>query len=785
MTAAVPLAILLPRGRVRHYSGSADDGTTLMVWLRALVLWVVLALPAAAQTAAPATAEPAPPPAVEELLRLLGQPEVQGWLAERTPDAEALATTPPAAAESAVELELEAAERQVTAAVARWHAHRDRVIAALPRLPGELSRGLQRLYDEGGRGVVLLLVAVFVAAGFAAEWLFVRTTRTIRRRVLTADETTVRERLQKAALRLGLVLGAVLVFAAASLGIFLLVDLPPLVREVAGRLLFAFIVFRLIRYIARLILAPTTPRLRIMPVDDASARFWLARITAFVAIFAFGWAVATSLVALGVAPPQPTIVAYIIGLGLVAVAIETIWRRPLQPIRATPPAPVPAASETIPGFAGTLAGSADTGTAGDATATPAAEPTPAAAATATVAGSRTVSKIALSAFAVLVFVLWLIDARALMWLALVGAFLLMALNVVCYSVNNLLRPIGQAMDQEEGPPSVAAAAIERGARALLITGAVLFLLWAWGLDLRDLTGEGDARNPLVIALINIAIIVIVFDFLWHVGHTAIDRYISDADSGTPVSADEARRRARLRTLLPIGRHVLQVVLGVTAVLMILASMGVQIAPLIAGAGVVGVAIGFGSQTLVRDIMSGMFYLLDDAFRVGEYIVADKYKGTVEGFSLRSIKLRHHRGPLFTIPFGSLGAIQNMSREWVIVKLAFTVPFDTDINKVKKVIKGVDAQLQADPELAPGFLEPLKSQGADEIVPHGIVIRCKFKAIPGTQFMIRRRANALIKQAFAENGIDFAFPTVRVAGSGDEAAAAKTLLDAEAASKAAE
>jgi moderate conductance mechanosensitive channel len=782
-----------------------------MVWLRALLLWVVLTLPAAAQTEGPATAEPAPPPAVEELLRLLGQPEVQGWLAERTPDGEALATTPPAAVESAVELELEATDRQLTAAVARWHAHRDMVIAALPNLPGEIARGFQRLYDEGGRGIVLLLVAVFVAAGFAAEWLFVRATRTIRRRVLTADETTVRERLQKAAMRLGLVLGAVLVFAAASLGIFLLIHLPPLVREVAGRLLFAFIVFRLIRYITRLILAPTTPRLRIMPVDDASARFWLARISAFVGIFAFGWAVTTSLFAVGLVRPYPTIVAYVLGLGLLAVVIESIWRRPARP--APTPHQAAAPAPALAGFGGAL-GESPTSAATAAplsatsesavvaaplsTASESAVPTTppsaesegavlavAPSAASTVRGSRTVTRIALTGFALLVFVLWLIDARGLMWLAIVGAFLPLALGVVGASVNNLLRPIGQVMDQDEGPPSVAAAAIERGARALLIVAAVFFLSWAWGFDLATLVGDDAPSAPLVVALVNIAIIVIVLDFVWHVAHTAIDRYLSDVASDGAVSIDEARRRARLRTLLPIGRNVLQVVLALTAILMILSSMGVQIAPLIAGAGVVGVAIGFGSQTLVKDIMSGMFYLLDDAFRVGEYIVAGSYKGTVESFSLRSIKLRHHRGPLFTIPFGSLGAIQNMSREWVIVKLAFTVPFDTDVAKVKKVIKQVDAKLQADPELAPGFLEPLKSQGADEIVPHGIVIRCKFKAIPGTQFMIRRRANALIKQAFAENGIEFAFPTVRVAGSGDEAAAAKTLLDAEAASKAAE
>lgn len=753
-----------------------------MGWLRRIVLCLALALPASGLAQAPAAE---PPPAVEELLRLLAEPEVQGWLAEQTPPtATAPAPADQESAEAGLVAEAEAVfeEVQLSAAVARWQAHRDLVIRALPSLPAEIGRGMARLTADAGRhGVVVFLVAVFVIAGFAAEWAFVRATRTIRRRVLTADETTVRERLQKAAMRLGLVLGAVIVFAAASLGIFLMIDLPHLVREVAGRFLFAFIIARLIVYVSRLILAPTLPRLRIMPVEDAAARFWHRRITAFVAIYASGWAVATSLIALGLAAPHPSIVAYIFGLGLLAVAIETIWRRPLQPVRAAPPKPAPATAPMIEGFEGSLIDSAEAApTTGGAGAVVFTEPAPP-----PVAGSRTVGKIALTAFAVLVFVLWLIDARGLMWLALVGTALAMALHVVCASVNNLLRPIGQPMDEDDGPPSVMAAAIERGAQAFLFVGAALFLVWAWGIDIKALTGDEASRNPVVVALINIAIIVIVLDFIWHVCRTAIDRYLSDAAAGGPVGVEEMRRRARLRTLLPIGRNVLQVVLAVTAILMILSSMGVQIAPLIAGAGVVGVAIGFGSQTLVKDIMSGMFYLLDDAFRVGEYIVSGSFKGTVESFSLRSIKLRHHRGPLYTIPFGSLGAIQNMSREWVIVKLAFTVPFDTDINKVKKVIKQVNAELQADPELAPGFLEPLKSQGADEIVPHGIVIRVKFKAIPGTQFTIRRRANALIKQAFADNGIEFAFPTVRVAGSGDEAAAAKAMLDAEAASQAAE
>ena len=178
--------------------------------------------------------------------------------------------------------------------------------------------------------------------------------------------------------------------------------------------------------------------------------------------------------------------------------------------------------------------------------------------------------------------------------------------------------------------------------------------------------------------------------------------------GPELSADEARRRGRIRTLLPILRIVLVVVLSVMAVLMALSALGVQIGPLVAGAGVVGVAIGFGSQTLVKDVISGMFYLLDDAFRVGEYIVSGNYRGTVEGFSLRSIRLRHHRGPIFTVPFGMLGAVQNLSRDWVIDKVAINVTYDTDLDQLKKVVKQVSREIMADPVLAKSIIEPRKS-----------------------------------------------------------------------------
>jgi small-conductance mechanosensitive channel len=229
--------------------------------------------------------------------------------------------------------------------------------------------------------------------------------------------------------------------------------------------------------------------------------------------------------------------------------------------------------------------------------------------------------------------------------------------------------------------------------------------------------------------------------------------------------------ARLRTLLPIVRGTVAVVLIVMTILMALSAFGVQVGPLLASAGVIGIAIGFGAQTLVRDMFSKFFYLLDDAFRVGEYIQSGNYKGTVEQLGVRSIVLRHHRGPVYTIPYGMLGAVQNMARDWVIDKLTIGITYDSDLEKARKLIKKIGQELAQDPALAPNILETLKMQGVEDFGDFAIKIRMKMMTKPGEQFVIRRKAFAMIKKAFDANGIHFAYPTVQVAGTADPAVAA--------------
>lgn len=259
------------------------------------------------------------------------------------------------------------------------------------------------------------------------------------------------------------------------------------------------------------------------------------------------------------------------------------------------------------------------------------------------------------------------------------------------------------------------------------------------------------------AAFDVAIITFLAFLIWQLAEIALTR-----SAGAEPGMSPRATQARAQTLLPLIRKSLLIVLVVMVVMITLSSIGVEIGPLLAGAGVVGLAIGFGAQTLVRDVVSGVFFLIDDAFRVGEYIEMDEIRGEVERISLRSLRLRHHRGHIFTIPFGELRYITNYNRDWVISKMAMRVPADTDPIKVKKIIKRVGQELLEDVELAPKFLQPLKSQGVYAIDDDSaLIIRVKFMCKPRAQFVIRREAYHRIRKAFEEAGIEFARKKVEV------------------------
>ena len=219
--------------------------------------------------------------------------------------------------------------------------------------------------------------------------------------------------------------------------------------------------------------------------------------------------------------------------------------------------------------------------------------------------------------------------------------------------------------------------------------------------------------------------------------------------------------SRLATLLPLFRNLLLFVIGATVLLLVLLEGGINVAPLFAGAGVVGLAIGFGAQALIRDILSGAFFLFDDAFRRGEYIDVGAVKGTVERISIRSFQLRHHLGALHTIPFGEIQHLTNYSRDWVMMKLPLRVTYDTDVEKVRKLIKKLGTELLDHPTEGEKFVQPLKSQGVYKMEDSAMIIRVKFMTRPGDQWTTRKLVYMRIREVFEENGIKFAHREVTV------------------------
>ncbi len=224
--------------------------------------------------------------------------------------------------------------------------------------------------------------------------------------------------------------------------------------------------------------------------------------------------------------------------------------------------------------------------------------------------------------------------------------------------------------------------------------------------------------------------------------------IADGDATAPPAS-------RISTMMPLLRGTAAVMITIVAVMIALESFGVNITPLIAGASVFGIAISFGSQTLVKDIVSGIFYLSDDAFRVGEYIDCGKAKGTVEGFTLRSIKLRHQNGQVHTIPFGQLGQITNFSRDWITVKFNLRFARDTDIEKLRKAAKKIGADMMEMPAIKADILAPFKMQGVADIADNALLVRFKFTAKPGNPAAIQREAVKRMFSVFPAQGIEFA------------------------------
>ena len=300
------------------------------------------------------------------------------------------------------------------------------------------------------------------------------------------------------------------------------------------------------------------------------------------------------------------------------------------------------------------------------------------------------------------------------------------------------------------------------AEGILIVGSIVLIIGFWGIDPFSPPAESGVARFLP-AMLEAGLVTVIGVSIWRTVSAFLGADAAGGES-TDGDAEMGGEGSREQTIRPIVRGFALTVIGVTTGMMALSALGANIGPLIASAGVFGLAIGFGAQKLVSDVVSGLFYLYEDALRVGEYIVTGSGKGTVERISIRSAKLRHHNGPIYTIPFSEMGTIQNHSRDFVVMKFSFLVPDLTDLEMVRKLVKKAGQELAGDPELEDKLIAPLKSQGAISIQGKNYEIGCKFTARPGQQFVIRRKAYAILQKALQEKGINLSSPAITVPAS---------------------
>jgi small-conductance mechanosensitive channel len=224
---------------------------------------------------------------------------------------------------------------------------------------------------------------------------------------------------------------------------------------------------------------------------------------------------------------------------------------------------------------------------------------------------------------------------------------------------------------------------------------------------------------------------------------------------------DRERIKRLDTLGRVFRYVSAVIILLTSGMLVLSEVGISIAPILATAGVLGIAVGFGAQSLVKDYFNGFFLLLEDQIRQGDVVEVAGKGGLVEEMTLRYIRLRDYEGSVHTIPNGIVGTVTNRSRGFAYAVVDVSVAYRENVDEVYEVMRTVAAELRADQQLADKIMDDIEIAGVDQWGDSAVVIRCRFKVLPLEQWGVRREFLHRLKKAFDAAGIEIPYPHLTV------------------------
>jgi len=636
------------------------------------------------------------------------------------------------------------------------------VVANIKNMPNDIARAFQRL-TQGGMLRVLIILIIF-AAGFGTEVLFKRFTANFRKKLSSIPTMDGFLKFWSAVLKFLPDLLGIIIFVIASFFLFWLYfgATSQTIHLIFVDFLVAIIIIRLVSAISRMMCEPSLVKLRILPLSDQASLYLHRNIVRLTWVAVLGLMICGLLYRMQIS--FDSYITLLIVTGTVVtfmMAVMVLKNRILvvQAILGTDAEDSEGRSWLQEQFAAIwhilalsyllLIWVLGTGRL-------------------IISGPQFDGAFIIS---ILIVPIYLVIDRLSQWLILATAGTIHAYKAGTTGKETDKKENGKK-DQKE-PDSTAEMELEqerREKRYIFIAKRIvrIFIVFSLAFWLSEIWGIGiPFGSSLIKAGFNIMVTLALAHITWGFIMKLVNRKLQKSRPVEEESDSDGESEwggkvlDRSQTILPLLRKFIGSVIVVMVIMIILSSIGVNIGPLLAGAGVFGIALGFGAQKLVSDVLSGVFFLIDDTFRIGEYLKAGNVSGSIEKITLRNLWLRHHRGMLLIVPFSELGPVTNFMRGPMVVKFNLQFPYDTDIDNIRKVIKKVGKSMLEDEEFSSSFVKGLKSQGIREVSDSVMTIRVKFSAHPGTHFLIRREAYKQITEALAKKDIFYAHRKVIV------------------------
>jgi small-conductance mechanosensitive channel len=736
-----------------------------------IVLFVALALPAEAQTQAPITSAPAAASSPVPGVAALSPTDIERVLAMLRDDAkrqefvgtlEALLRAGGAAPEAPPDLPLPLAPNSLGA----------QVLLGLSDRLEQLSDGIfsaGRAFNDWSGAIAwfervaespwlrekaldaLLLVALLVVVGLAGEWVVRRSLAPLRRRLGDAAGKGIIAKTFRSLARFALDLAPVVAFVITTYSLIAIVAPQLTTRLILLSVNNAWVIVSVVMCAARVLLAPSAPSLRMIPVNDETAAYlvvWLRRIT-LVAVF--GYVAGEAGLVLGM---DDTTHGFVLKLVWLVVAVFMIL------VIAQNRTNVGDAIRAPEGARGLWAGTRNR-----------------------VADIWHVVAILYIVASWLVLAMGIPDGFTRMLRVSVATFVILgvAKGIEGALKRGMDRAFRVADDLTARNPGLEARVnryvpVLRGlAIGVLWLSAILLLFEAWGIDAFGWFRGGGLGSRLVAAAISIGFTITLSLVIWESINAAIERHLAK------LSRDaKAARSARVRTLMPMLRTFLLIAIIVVTALTILSEIGLNVAPLLAGAGVIGIAVGFGSQRLVQDVITGAFLLFEDAIAVGDVVSLGGQSGVVEALSIRSIKLRALDGSVHLIPFSGVTTVTNMTRDYGYAVFDITVAYAEDTDRVVAALKEIGQDMREEDKWSAVIREPLDVMGVEKLSEAAVTVRARFKTDPGQRWAVNREFLRRVKQRFDALGIENPNARQRVVVEGNASQEPRTVAAAAAA-----